>query len=156
MEICVYYKGVQAWIPLPATHEEVAEILGVPVDFDENPQFMDEIVIKDVETDLSLPYIKEISFDWFNELAECEEHFHDAAVAISEANSLTSVDWITCKNAMLAKEVTSADQLGEYIVDMGYLDPIPDHLRRYLNYTEIGEDWEEAGSYTSVGFLFDW
>lgn len=155
MEICINYNDRREWIDLPADIEDIAEMFDV--DLTDYEEFEDEIRIEDIKTDLDFRGHKLEAFDLddLNALAECENDYHDEAVAISEAWSLSDVDWTTCRNAQLAKGVSTAEELGEYLVDNEYLKPIPDHLRNYLDYEKIGDSYDYDGSYTSTGFLFD-
>lgn len=155
MNICINYQERREWIELPADLEEIAETFDV--DLDEEPDFEDEITIEDIETDLDFRYSRLGAYDLddLNVLAECENDYHDVAVAISEAWSLNEVNYETCKNAYLIPEVETAAELGEALVDRDYLSPIPDHLKDYIDYKKVGDSYDYDGTYTSTGFLFD-
>ena len=155
MNICINYHEKREWIELPADIEEIAEMF--EVDLDEEPDFGDEISIEDIETDLDFKYSRLGAYDLddLNALAECENDYHDEAVAISEAQSLNEVDYVTCRNANLIKGVETSEELGEALVDIGYLDPIPAHLKDYIDYRKFGDSFEYDGDFTSTGFLFN-
>ena len=155
MEICIMYNDRREWIDLPANIEEIADMF--EVDLEEEPDFEDEISIEDIETDLDFRYSKLGAYDLedLNALAECEDDYHDEAVAISEAWSLNDVDYAACKNANLIKEVKTFEELGEALVDIGYLDPIPAYLKDYIDYRKFGDSFDWYGNFTSTGFLFD-
>lgn len=154
MNLCINHNGTEHWFSLPTDIEDIAEHFGV--DLDETTDLEEELTFTDVETDLDIIRSTLLGMYLYdlNGLAECEDDYHDAAVAISEAYGLGSLDWTTCRNAYLAK-VSSTEELGEYLVDNDYLGPIPGNLREYLDYEKIGKDWEWDGTWTSVGFLFN-
>ena len=159
MEICVNYRECLKWVELPIDTDDLAEEFGIDPesdDFDEE-NFLNTIAIEDIETDLDFPthYLDSYSLDDLNALAECEDNFHDEAVAISEAYGLSDVEYCQCRNAILYRDVTNAEELGERLVEYGYYDPIPDHLKDFIDYEKIGEDYEWDGNYTTVGFLMN-
>ena len=156
MEICIMYNDRREWIDLPANIEEIADMF--EVDLEEEPDFEDEISIEDIETDLDFRGhpLESYDLDDLNILAECENDYHDEAVAISEAWSLNEVNYGTCKNAYLIPGVETAAELGEALVDKDYLSPIPDHLKDYIDYEKVGDSYDYDGTYTSAGFLFDY
>lgn len=52
--------------------------------------------------------------------------------------------------------VTNEDQLAEWLEDAGYLD-VPEHLQPYFDYEAYASDYaDEYGTFTSVGFLFNY
>lgn len=155
MEICVNYNATRKWVELPADIEDIANEFGVNLDEDDG-FFEEDLLIEDIETDLDFKQhrLKEFTLQELNDMAECEDNYHDEAVAISEAYSLTAVNWTTCRNACIAR-VESTEELGEYLVDNDYLGPIPANLADYLDYGKIGDDWKWDGTWTSTGFLFN-
>lgn len=156
MELCIAYKTVYLkWVKLPADIEDIAELFGV--DLSETTDLEEELRFEDIETDLDFPRycLQSFTLDELNDLAECEYHYHDEAVAISEAYGINDVEWTTCRNAILYEGVTNAEELGETLVDYDYLAPIPAHLQNYIDYEKVGESWEWEGTYTSVGFLMN-
>ena len=156
MELCVNYNCIRKWIELPADIEDIAEEFGINIDEDDG-FFEDDLLFEDIETDMDFPtyLLRTYSLDELNDFAECEDNFHDAAVAISEADGMSSVEYCRCRDAILYKDVENAEELGERLVEYGFYDPIPDHLKDFIDYEAIGEKWEWDGSYTSVGFLLD-
>lgn len=154
MNICINYNGTEDWFSLPTDIEDIAEHFGVYLD--ETTDFEEELTFTDVETDLDVvrSTLLEMSLYDLNDLAECEEHYHDVAVAISEAYGLGSLDWTTCRNATLVK-VDTWSELGEYLVENDYFGPVPANLTDYLDYEAIGRSYEYDGSFTSTGFLFN-
>lgn len=155
MRICINYMDRLEWVELPADIEDIAEAFDI--DLEEESEFEDYYEIVDIETDLDFRghMLAAFDLDELSALAECEDEFHDEAVAISEALSLTDVDWTTCKNVTLAR-VNTWEEFGEYLVENDYFGPVPANLTDYLDYEAIGRSYEYDGTFTSTGFLFDW
>ena len=158
MEICVNFNDHRHWIEFPTTIEDIAYDFGIDLDEEEDLKWFEEsITFEDIETDLDFPshYLDAYSLDDLNALAECENNFHDEAVAISEVYGLNDVEYCQCRSAILYRDVTNAEELGKRLVEYGYYDPIPDHLKDFIDYEKIGEDYEWDGDYTTVGFLMN-
>lgn len=178
MEICItnLYADRHTWVELPIEEDDFLEELqsiGVSTKIWKTEYWKDdtswktngkgEWLISDVGSDMDVQVhhfenmtIDDICNGKASEWGECENDYHDVAVAISEAYGMEDVDIRNCRTATLFEGIEDEEELGEYVVDYDYFSyEIPAGLEDFLDYEKIGDWFEDEGNFTSTGFLLN-
>ena len=146
----VIYKGVARRVLLPISSEELAERFGY-----EGQEI--EVTFDSIE---GLPDLdcERLNLDLANELAEkLEDVDEDIVLSFIESESsdpkvLAITEFDDCS---LYADVSTDQELGEYIVDDMGVELSREQLERYFDYEKYGRDvrLEEGGSFVDRGYF---
>ncbi len=147
---------IYEWLELHCTDEQIQDCMKrIGVD----GVHYEEYFVTDYECDF-LDNISEYeNIDTLNELAEVVDD-NNAIKAILEHEGLhywrDDLEGLIrhAEEAVLIPDIDTHEELGQYLVDAGYID-VPEHLLSYLDYEAIGRDWDynSTGGITNFGYL---
>ena len=146
----VVYKGIAIRVLLPISIEELAERFGY-----EGQEI--EVTFDSIE---SLPNLncEDLTLDLANSIAEnLEDVDEDIVLSVIETESsdpsyLDSYDFDDCS---LYPDITTDQELGEYVVEELGVELSREQLERYLDYEKYGRDvrLSEGGSFVDKGYF---
>jgi antirestriction protein len=162
MEIKVYVANlgkynegelVGEWFTLPVDFEEVKEAIGL------NGQY-EEYAIHDYEAPKGISINEYTSLVELNEIAEqidaLDKYEQDDLELILESGHCSET--VEALNVLENGEYriwgdcnSMEDVAYEWVQELGYLDQMPENLRRYFDYEAFGRDLAIEGSYYYVG-----
>ena len=138
-----YNEGelVFEWLELPATEEEIEEVLERVLGKDE------EYMIVDYENSIGYEVHEYSNIYKLNELAERLERIDDSGLttilkaALEIESDLEYAIEIVEQDGFYYYDAKDEQDLGYYVVNEDFLGEISEELMGYINYEAVGRDW---------------
>ena len=143
-------KLIGKWLDLPMDENELQKELQSILDEGLKDGVVDEeYFITDYETDVEGLTIDEFEnvfvlntlMEEVEKLSEDEQIILQALLIVYFPDLKEAFDFLRKGDYLVYWDVTSERELGEYIVEEGFLGEIPEQIKYYIDYEAIGHDY---------------